>query len=64
MYRAPIDVVVMLLEGPKRAPESERDVVRRVRSEHVAAFNPPQEITLPSAGRARVGLRRVLSRGH
>lgn len=64
MYRAPIDIVVLLLEGPKRAPDSERDVVRRVRSKRAAAPNPPQQITLPSAGRARVGLRRGLSRGH
>ena len=64
MYRAPIDVVAMLLEAQKAARESERDVMRRVRSEHAAALNPPQEIALPSARRARVGLRRVVSRGH
>jgi hypothetical protein len=64
MYRAPIDVVAMLLEAPKPAPESERDVIRRVRGEHAAAVTPSQVITLPSAGRARMGLRRVLSRGH
>ena len=64
MYRAPIDMVVLLLEAPKHAPESEREVIRRTRGEHAAAVNPPQEAMPPSASRARVSLRRVLSRGH
>jgi hypothetical protein len=77
MYRAPIETVVVLLGSASRAPETEREVLRRVHAERVArerAKSREERLAALSQGshvsrrasaiRALVGLRRDPSRGH